>query len=206
MKLTIEVTKSFFSQLKPHSIAILIYYSAYYEKHKKLPSMKFVAKEMKVTHLTIRKALFDISLFLLSEAENKAEVHTYLYKRFKFITPLSIRVGSIYSNYQTVKTDDMEIVWERIVSLANHYYKGSVRTYSKYYWRISVQLKRLTEKIGDGNLDKYIDWYFKVKAPVISYFNCTLFCHSNMINEFNVGTNSIRVKMNSDDYDKVYGV
>ena len=201
MKLTIEVNRSMFRKLSPSAFTVLIYCTAYYKKNVKIPSMKHIAKEVKISYHTLRKTFTEIAEFL-NEA-HKNEAHIYLYKSFYFLLSTVNKIANSYKGYITNKTDNMEILWESIVLRAKDYYKDT-KSYSKFYWRVSVCLKKLIEKIGNDNIEKYIDWYFRVKAPVISYFNPAVFCHGNMTNEFNIDNNSIRVKMSNDDYDKGY--
>ena len=196
MELTIEVNKSMFQELDHHSITILLYCTAYHQKYNKVPSMKHISNEIKIGYHTIRKSYTQISEFL-----NDADAHNILYKRFLFLLPTTIKIAENYRNITTNKTDIMEKVWETIVKRAKDYYTNII-VYSKFYWRISVQLKNLLDKIGDENLENYINWYFRIKAPRISYFNSAVFCHKNIISDFNLENKSIKLKQA--DYDKGY--
>jgi len=179
MNLNIEVNKKFFTHLKPHSITVLLYSMAHYEKYSKVPSMKYMAAELKIGYYTIRKSLSEIFLFL----KNDVDVDTILYNKYSFILSKSERISSTYTSYVN-KEDETEVIWGRLIEVAKDYYSGSIKSYSKYYWRTGVQLKGLLEEIGYENLQKYIDWYFRVKAPRISYFNATVFCHNNIVTDF----------------------
>jgi len=179
MNLNIEVDKKFFTCLKPHSITILLYSLAYYEKYNKVPSMKYIAKELKIGYNTIRKSLSEIFLFL----KNDSDSHRILYKRYSFILSKSEHISSTYTRYVN-RDDDIEAIWNKVVEIAKEYYSDSIKSYSKYYWRVGLKLKELFEKIGFENLQEYTDWYFRVKAPHITYFNPSVFCHENIIVDF----------------------
>ena len=196
MKLTIEVNKKLF-KLKPHAFTILIYCTAYYEKNKQVPSMKLISKEVNIGYHTIRKAFSEIYLYLVSEAE----AHRILYKRFYFLLSKTQKIHIGFNKSLNSDTDSIVLasIWNNIVLNAKEHYSDSVKSYSKYYWRVASKLRILIEKVGSENLEEYIEWYFRVKAPRISYFNPSVFCHLNIIADFKSDHNTIKARIVNDE-------
>lgn len=195
MNLNIEVNKKFFSQLKPHSITVLIYSLAYYEKYKKVPSMKQMAKYLKIGYHTIRKSLSEIYLLLKNDS-HKNEAHNILNNRYSFIFSKAEHASATYINHiaHVDISKDVKIIWDNTVRIAKAYYGDSIKKYSDYYWRVGIKLNELVNKIGHDNIQEYTEWYFRSKAPRISYFNPSVFCHINIINDFKVDHGMVKAE------------
>jgi len=174
MKLTLEINKKLFT-LNPQSFKILIYYKTFYSLYKKVPSMRRVSEDTKISYHTIRKAVIELYLFL----KNDADAHPSLYKEYSFILS---KIESVYNKYMDVDKipKEEEIIWNRIlVEAVKHNHKNP----PEYYWKIGISIRKLMRVIGGENIDKYIKWFFKYKTH-ISKFNVGIFCYDGIITEF----------------------
>ena len=179
MKIEIEVSTKMMKELTPIPFYLLIFYYAYYNRYKKLPSKTETIKRLEITYSTLTR-----NIKKLLETSNLKGISSY----YKDILNLLNSKDSKDKKRGKKKVggtekEKLNRFWSYVNKLAKKHYITH-KNITFYQKRIQIYVYELIKKIGRENLKEYADWWFREKAPRKDKFTAGIFFYGGIVKEY----------------------
>lgn len=180
MKIEIVMNREMMRKLTPGGVTVLIYCKAVFEAKDKVASLNEISKDLGMSFIRARESMSRIYLTLFTDERKKAYIEQYGFLEEKtekaYNSVVNRREG------KKLKDEKERNIWNRVLIKVQEHYTKKIS--SNFYFKTVAKVKRLIERVGEDNIEKYADWWIDNKKDKVDGFNTGIFCYDGIIDEF----------------------